>query len=193
MTNTVSNVIAGKPKVTGGVLLAPIGTALPTDAAAAPDAAFDAAGYVGDAGLTETVDATTSRIKAWGGDVVKILQTEHAVSYAWIYIEALNPIVLKDVHGDANVAVTAATVSTGTLVATKITSDEAVHKTYLFEIRDGNAKVRVVVPDGQARRNGDTVYSDEAVVAYPMICEAFADDAGVKAYKYSDDGVFAAA
>ena len=77
VVNTVANVVAGKPLATGGIYLAPIGTTGPTDVSTALGAAYKSAGYIGDDGVTEANERDTSKIKAWGGDVVMIVQSEH--------------------------------------------------------------------------------------------------------------------
>ena len=59
MANNVANVVAGKPLAAGGVWIAPLGTALPTDETTALNAAFKSAGYIGEDGLTETIERAT--------------------------------------------------------------------------------------------------------------------------------------
>lgn len=192
MANTVANVVSGKPLSTGGVLLGPLGSTLPTDVTTPPDAALKAAGYIGEDGATEGGERTVEKVKAWGGDIVKVLQTDHSLTLAFTFIESLNAEVLKAVYGDGNVDTTAATPTTGTLHSVAITGEQLPHKAFVLEIKDGLARVRIVVPDGQINEVGEVTYSDGTVIAYPVTLEAFPDDAGVKAFKYSSDGVIAA-
>lgn len=190
MANTVSNVVAAKPLATGGVYVGPLGTALPVDATTALNVAFKATGYVGDGGLTETPNRTTDTRKAWGGDVVKILQTDFALTYTFTFIESLKTEVLQAVYGAGNVVTTAATASTGTLQAVKIVSDTLPHQEFVFDMKDGNAKVRIVVPDGQIIDVGAVTYSDADIVAYPVTVQTFySATLGAYAAKYSTDGV----
>jgi len=188
MVNTVGNVVSGKPLATGGLLIAPLATALPTDTTVALNAAFKGAGYIGEDGVTEATDRSTEKIKAWGGDTVKIVQSEFSVTYQFSFIEALNSDALKATYGDDNVTTTAATPTVGTLQAIKINSKQLPHKSYVFEIRDGAAKIRIVVPDGQITEVGEVTYNDADVVAYQVTVEAFPDASGNNAYKYMDDG-----
>lgn len=192
MPNLVQNVVAGKPLTTGGILSGPIGTALPTDVTTAITAGIEAVGYISDDGVSETMNRETDKIKAWGGDVVKIVQTEHSVTYEYTMIEYLSKLVNQEVYGEPNVTATAATVSTGNLLAVKVTADQLPHRVRVLEIKDGNARVRIVLPDSQITEVGDVSYQDGAVIAYPVTVEAFPDATGVKAYKYSDDGKFSA-
>ena len=106
-------------------------------------------------------------------------------------IETLSERVNKEVYGEANVVVTAATASTGTKLAVQIKADTLPHRARIIEVKDGNARVRIALPDSQIVETGEVTYQDSSVIAYPVTLEAFPDANGVKAYKYSDDGVFA--
>lgn len=193
MANTVANVVAGKPLTTGGILIGVLGSTLPTDASTALDAAFKSAGYIGDDGVTENGDRSTDKVKAWGGDTVKVLQTDYSLTYQFTFIETLNSDVLTAVYGADNVTTTPATSSTGTLQAVKASKDQLPHQAFVFEVKDGSARIRIVVPNGQITEVGETTYSDSAVVGYQVTVEAFHDsDLDANAVKYLDDGVFSA-
>ena len=189
--NTASNVVAGVPLATGGVLLGTDTAVAPTDATS-PLVGFNAAGYIGEDGVTETNERSTDRIRAWGGSTVKVVQSEHNVTYQFTFLETLNGDVLRAVYGEDNVETTAATASTGTLHAVKVNGATLPHLPFDFEVKDGDAKIRIYVPDGQITEVGDITYSDTEVIGYEVTVEAFEDAEGNKAYKYLDDGKFAA-
>lgn len=191
MANLVKNVAVGRPLATGGVWSGLLGAVLPTDSSTALDPSFVGVGYISEDGLSKTVDRSTSKIKAWGGDVVRVTQEEFAVTYEYSMIEALSETANKEVYGEANVAVTAATVTSGTQLVVKINSSTLPHKGRVFEIKDGPARIRIVAPDSQIVEVGDISYADGDVIAYPATVEAFPDAAGNQAYEYIDDGVFA--
>ena len=188
MANLVQNVVAGKPLATGGILSGPLGTPLPTDASTAPDAAIAGVGYISDDGVSESMNRETDKIKAWGGDVVKIVQSEHSVTYQYTMIEAARAEVNREVYGEPNVTATVATTTHGNLLAIKVTAEQLPHRVRVIEIKDGDARVRIVLPDSQITEVGDITYQDAAIIAYPVTVEAFPDASGVKAYKYTDDG-----
>jgi hypothetical protein len=192
MANSVANVAVGKPKVTGGAFHGPIGTALPTNSSTALNAAFKGLGYVGEEGVTFNPARSTDKKRAWGGDIVKVLQTEYSETWTCTLIEYRNPEVQKAVFGTSNVTVTPATVSTGTLMAVKHSGDILPRESYVFEMMEGAASDRVVLPNAQITEVGEVTYSDEELVAYPVTIEAFEDATGVNSYEYSDDGVFSA-
>jgi len=187
MANTAANVVAGVPLATGGILIGALGAAAPTTAVSAL-VAYTAAGYIGDSGVVETNERNTDKIRAWGGDTVKVVQSEHNVTYKFTFLETLNKNVLQAVYGEDNVTTTPATASSGTLHAVKVNGATLPHKFYVFEVKDGNAKIRIYVPDGQITEVGDITYSDTEVIGYEVTVEAFEDADGNKAYKYLDDG-----
>ena len=59
-----------KPKTTGAIWVAPVGSTLPTDATTALDAAFKCLGYASEDGVTNANSPDTDTVKAWGGDTV---------------------------------------------------------------------------------------------------------------------------
>ncbi len=74
MANKALNVSAGKPKPTGAIWVAPLGTALPTDTTDEL-VGFECLGYCSDDGLTNSTNLESETIKAWGGDTVLTIQT----------------------------------------------------------------------------------------------------------------------
>lgn len=191
MVNLVGNVIAGRPKATGGILSGPLGTPAPDDGSpfAALPVSMIPLGYISEDGVAETIGRSTERIKAWGGDSVAVLQTEHSVTYTYTMIEALQEQVNKEVFGEPNVQVTPATGSEGRIVRVQLKSDVLPHRARCIEIADGDKKVRIWLPDSQITETGDVTYADNSLIAYPVTVEAFADANGVKAYKWTSDGV----
>src|SRR5690606_41219173 len=107
MANDVNKVLAGKPLATGGVLRGDDTAVAPTDAVTAPTG-FNALGYIGEEGLTETTDRSTSKIRAWGGDIVKVVQPEFSVTYSLTFYELLTAEERKAVYGESHAASTAA-------------------------------------------------------------------------------------
>ena len=189
MANTAANVVAGTPLATGGILIGSLTASAPTTAVSTLTG-FSAAGYIGEDGITEANERSTDRIRAWGGDTVKVVQTEHNVTYQFTFLETLNADVLKAVYGEGNVTTTAATPTTGTLHEVAVNAATLPHKSYVFEVKDGTAKIRIYVPDGQITEVGEITYSDSEVVGYQVTVEAFADPDGNKAIKFLDNGKF---
>lgn len=182
-----NDVLVASPLVaTGGILIAPTGTPLPTDTSTEPNAEFERSGYVGEDGVTMSVGRDTEKLKAWGGDTVRVLETSHEVTFSWSFLET-NPLVLGEVYGAGNVTVTPATSDRGTLAAIAIKGGALPERAYIFEIKDGDKRVRAVIPNLQITEVGDTQFVHSAATAYEVTAEALPDESGVKVYLYTDD------
>lgn len=179
-SNTSTNVTAGKPQISGAVFVAPLGSVIPTNAVDELSDSFVCCGYISDSGVVNTNSATTTDIKAWGGDKVFSVQTEKPDQWKLTFLEHKNIAVLKTVYGEDNVS--------GDLEnGITITANSKDLDTQIFVIdmilRDGVAK-RVVLPTAKVASVGDITYSDSAAVGYETTLDAFPDSLGNTHYEY---------
>lgn len=161
MSNTVTNVAAGKPKIGGAVFVAPIGTTLPTDATADLASAFVGLGYVSEDGLKNAREFDTDKIKAWGGDEVLVVDNGKSDSFSYTLIEVLNVDVLKHVYGNENVS---GTLSGGITVHANNKPGEDF--CMVFELVLRGAVKRIVVPCAHVTEVGEITYTDSDAVGY---------------------------
>jgi len=179
MSNT-ANVSAGKPKIGGAIYRAPLGTTLPTSVEAVLNEAFVCLGYVSDAGLVNANTATSTAIKAWGGDTVLDVQTDKPDTYQFTLLEVLDPNVLKAVYGDSNVS---GTLETG--ITVNANSTEQTDCCWVVDmIMRNDAKKRIVIPAGKVTAVGNITYSDSAAVGYDTTVSCHPDTAGNTHYEY---------
>lgn len=171
-------VAAGKPKVTGGALRAPLGTTLPTDSSGTLATGYVAQGYVGDGGLKQKPDIKVDKARAWGGQVVHVSQTEYGETYSLTLICSRDKDVLETVYGDGNVAVG----TDGGLVV-RHTGDERGASVWVFDMKAGRGR-RIVVPNGSISDIGDITYADKDVIGYALTIDALPDESGVSSYEY---------
>jgi hypothetical protein len=104
-------------------------------------------------------------------------------------LETLGELPNQIVYGADNVVATAATASAGNLLAVKVTAEQLPKQSFVFDMIDGLASVRVAVPVGQVTAKGNVTYSDTGAAMYDVTITAYPDDSGVNAYKYTDDGI----
>lgn len=171
--NDSDNVSFGKPKATGAIFIAPAGTAVPTDATTALDAAFQNMGYASQDGLVNTVNASTEGINAWGGDLVLVGQSEFSEMFTVNLIET-NAETLKLYYGEDNVTVAGDDI---TITQNKEQLPEVVA---VFElVMTGGRIKRIVVPKARITdRSGEVSYQDGEAIMYPAVFTAFPDSAG---------------
>lgn len=178
--SNVQNVTTAKPKVGGAVYSAPLGTALPTDATAALAEDFKALGYISEDGMTNENSPESDNIKAWGGDIVAVVQTEKADNFTYTLIEALNVDVLKEVYGTTNVS---GTLDTGIVIKANATPAEA-HVLVFEMILNGGVLKRIVIPNGKISEVGEIVYKDDEVNGFETTIAALPDEKANTHYEY---------
>lgn len=192
-TPSTANVFVGAPdRVTSGaILVAPVGTALPTTIIGTPNVAFKDLGYISEDGLSIAQSSTWETIKDWGGDQIRKFLSDYTGTLSFTMNE-IRTDVLKFVYGTANVAVTAATVSTGTLHTVKLNSTEPDRAVLVANILDGPRKVRIVASLCQVTERQDLSFSRTAAVQHGVTVETYPDATGTSITIMTDDGVFSA-
>lgn len=185
---TTENVAALKPQATGGVLWAPLGTTLPTDATTALDAAFKPLGYVNEDGIQPSRDTSIEKPKSWEGDVLASLLTDDSLSFVHKLVEVFQKNLNEFVYGADNVTYTAAAAGTATTIAIEDKAYKPEQCVLVYEMFYGAKKVRLVLPVADPVVTGEDPYVAGALSAYEVTVEGLKDSTGVRAYRYADLG-----
>lgn len=183
MANRAEEVLVGIPDVAGGVLVSPAPLeklAYPTDAATAVPAGMVAVGFVSEDGVTESTSRNIEKIKAWGGNTVRTVQQDYESTFSFSFLQFKNEDVLKAVFGADNV--------TGTAGSFAIAKNAKIleRRSWLFEMEDGDTKIRVFIPNGQITEVGDISYNHQNAIMLEVTIEAFPDEDGNTSFTFTD-------
>lgn len=127
--------------VTGTVWVAPTGTALPTDVTTALNAAFKSVGFISEDALTEALDITIERLRAWQRPVgIRSLTTEVEWTFQFGMLET-SPLVLDLYYGGATT-----TVASGVATTAIKAWPQSTQKAMVIEIEDGDVLTRYAIP-----------------------------------------------
>lgn len=192
MANRTLDVAAWSPKVTGGLLYAPLGTALPTNETSTLNAAFKPLGKVGEDGIQPSGDApSTSDIGAWGGDIVATLTETKAIErYTFTLIGYMDADINTFLFGSANVVVTPATTGVGTKIAIQSTGYDVPASEFVFEMNYAGKVERRVIPNGLLVVTSELPLVHTDLAGYECEVTALPNSAGVKSFRYlaNNDG-----
>jgi len=191
----VANIILPSPKdlpTIGGLYRGPLNAAIP-GATMAIATSMQHLGFVAEDGIDEKEDRPSTKIFAWGGDIVANPQDSYSLTEMFTLYEYLNPEVAKASYGDDNVTVTAATTTAGTKMSILMTSDVFDFKTWLIDTYGvGGKRVQKFVPLGQVVSKDTQKTNHKTILAHRLTVECFPDSSGNYCYIRTNDGVFSA-
>lgn len=189
MASNVLELAAPSPRITGGVLRAPVGTAVPVTAIGSPNIAFKDLGHVGDDGIERTENRNNQEQFNWGGNLVAVLQQEYGLELKFKLLQVMNVDVQKAVHGSANVTVTPADSDSGTEIAAKLNAKLLDTGAWIFDGFYNLISMRLVIPIGRITAVAPLKWSHKELAAYECTLKPFPDADGNHGYQYWNDGV----
>ena len=164
--------------VTGTINYGPAGTALPEDATSPLDPAFAEIGYADDSGVVQTIDEDRTDIVAWqNADKVRKIRTSHDLMYAFTMLET-NETTLEVYYGDGAFT---GTVEDGVV---EIRGDAQTRGEWVIHVIDGDALIRIVIPDGEVSERGEVSFVNGDAVKYPVTVTCYPNEDGIKAFLY---------
>jgi hypothetical protein len=149
---------------------------------------FTDSGYVSEDGLTMSLSKSFEQIKEWGGAIVKRILSEFDGTLKYTHLE-VSDFSLKDVFGDAQVAATAATQTHGTQYKVSVGGVDLPTKRYIFKMKDGDARVRLLIPVGVVTDLEDIAFVKNDAIKLGVTLGCQPDEKGNSVYIYTDDGV----
>ena len=187
------NVLIGAPDqaTTGAIANAPLGTALPESTSTALNEAFVKSGYVSSDGLALTPEYNTNQINDWSGANVRTILSTFNGTLSWTEIE-MSYEAACHAFGSDHVEKTPADTTHGTQLKISLGAHLPKVSSWVFNIKDGDARVRVVVPKGQPTAIDAINFNANNAIGLPITLSAYPDEHGESIYIYTDDGVVSA-
>lgn len=162
-----TNIIAATISSDGAsIYAAPIGTAIPTSVLDAPAAGWIELGWVGEDGVTNSIQRDTTKHYAWGGSVVKTTQDKYTETFKFTLLETSRE-VLNLVFGTANV--------TGSGTDIKVAHSELMldRQSFLIDFVDGKHLGRHILKDAMITEVGDLVYTHKGLLQYELTVDVY--------------------
>jgi len=177
---------------TGAIKRAPLGTTLPslssiTPAAVTLDAAFHGDEYVSSDGLTLSPSISTTEINDWSGATMRKVIESFDGTLTWTMIST-NENALKIAFGDSHVTTQAANATHGNQAMAQLGAYLPEAQSWVFLMKDGDARIVVLVPNGQVTEVGDVTFVSNDAVGWEVTLSAYPDSSGVCIYILTDDG-----
>lgn len=191
-TQSVTEIVAPLPKVTGGVLYAPLGTPLPTDAVtpmASVSAAYITLGRVSSDGVTKSEERGAVDTYDWGGNLIATLQDKFGISVKFKLLQLMNADVQAAAHGYDNVQVVPATSTTGHSINSMINAQLLNTGVWVIDAYFELVSMRFVIPIGRPTVVGPITWVNKELTMVDLTVRPFPDNYNNHAYEYWNDGV----
>lgn len=188
----VSKVFAASPTdldTVGGLWIAPLGTALPTDVDVPLNAAFKNLGYIGPEGVQVTIDSSTNPIEVWGGDEIGTLRDKFSIEYSMKLYQVLSPEVNAALFGTANVSTTAATSTKGNRLKVILNSALPKRCSLVLDSVYEDKMIRQVASVAQLSDLGDVQFVHNEPLSFEPTWKVLKGKDGNHIIQYSDDGM----
>lgn len=167
------DIIVSKPEsITGGITVAPLGTEIPGTFKTKLSDKFTPMGYVNEAGLTLSEDASDEEIKVWGGVKVRTVRSEYSAKIKFTLHSTADLDVNKTVFGPNNVSL-----SDEGVLQVKHGADIPPVQAFTIETKDPNNgyQRRFAIPRGQITVAGDRNLTHSAADGLEVSIECLAD------------------
>lgn len=179
------NVGVAKGKAGGYAWVAPLGTALPTNAKDALDSAFKSLGYISTKGVDFKSKTSTKEIKDWSGSLVHSSVTSYEETCTAEFLESRES-VLELYYGAQNVQTTSD--DNGTSTTIKHNSTFSAPVCLVFESSITATKLRRdVIPVAVVSERGDETLDSTDALTYKPTIKCLGNEQGDVHYTYFYD------
>lgn len=174
---------------TGALMKGTSSAAAPTDARTALGTGWSsAAGYISESGITLNINRSTTALKDWGLNTVRVASTDFTTNITGEFLQ-MDGDTAKTLFGDSNVTVTAATSSKPANIKISIGPDMPPAGKFCFNMKDGDRRGRIYIPNGQITQVGSPTFVPGSGNVWPFTLECYDDGTGHSVYVHMDNGV----
>lgn len=161
----------------GGVFYrAPLGTTLPTSATGSLNALFVDHGWIGEEGITLTVDRDIKKHYAFGSDLVKTTQGTYSESLKLTLLES-DPDVFETVFG-SNTVTMSADGAGNRLITVAHGSKMKPRSAFVVDTVDGTKRRRLVIQEGMVVDLEDVTYVNSDLLKYTISIDCYKPASG---------------
>lgn len=194
MPINAANVVVGAPdqsSTVGAVNWAATSASMPTDAKTTlPSVTWTSGGYVSTDGVSLSIDQGTTSIQDWSLGHIRTLLEDFTGTVTFTFVQT-DYNALCAIFGTSNVTLTPATVSSGALIKLQVGPELAPAKAWAFNMKDGDQRVRLVLPNAQPTLDGEISFVANEPISWSVSLDCNMDANGKSIYFYYDDGVYA--
>ena len=162
----------------------------PADYSAAVTAisGFTTSGYISEEGPSLSTSVNVTDIREWNRAAVRRIleQFDGTISCTLIQLDEEGA---KQCFGSSNVTKVAANSTHGEQLKIALGAHLDSPQAWALRIKDGNAKMIVLVPNGQVTSGVDITFAANTAISLPITISANDDGTGNSIYIYSDDGI----
>lgn len=174
---------------TGALMKGTSSASAPTDARTALGTGWSsAAGYISESGITLNINRSTTALKDWGLNTVRVASTDFTTNITGEFLQ-MDGDTATTLFGASNVTVTAATSTKPANVKISIGPDMPPAGKFCFNMKDGDRRGRIYVPNGQITQVGSPTFVPGAGNVWPFTLECYDDGTGHSVYVHMDNGV----
>lgn len=169
--------------ITGELSAAPVGTSRPTSSTSSLNASYIGLGYVGEDGVTQSLDDTIENIKAWqNATIVRASATETVATFQCVLIE--NKGKVAELYYKSPGGVTVVSSGQWKLDVKAAQSDQ---RQFVFDVLDGTKHYRIDIGTGEVTDRGDIVYANGDAIGYDVTITCYPDSSNILYTVYTDD------
>lgn len=145
-------------------------------------------GYVSSDGLTLSTEYSTADISEWNGATVrKVLESfDGTLSFGLIQMDYES---CCQAFGVENVTKVVGSKTSGEQLHIKMGAHLPERRTWAFAMKDGDARIIIVVPNGQVTALDDLTFTATEPVTLNVTVSAYNDGTGDSIHVFVDDGV----